>query len=91
MTSLITKNSKERVEMGSLVNATELDAEEAVLNAVKAAGKVCKVKSRNYTEGHLDMIIEVRVTEEAKLVKTVSEIAAVTSVSLISHDGEVTF
>ncbi len=80
-----------KAPMMLVVNATELDAEEAVLNAVKAAGKVCKVKSRNYTEGHLDMIIEVRVTEEAKLVKTVSEIAAVTSVSLISHDGEVTF
>ena len=58
---------------------------------MKADGKVCKVKSRNYTEGHLDLIIEVRVKEEAKLVKAVSEIAAVSAVSLISHDGEVTF
>ena len=74
-----------------VVNATELDAEDAILDAVKAAGKVCKVKSRNYTPGHLDLIVEVRVTEEAKLVKAVSEIEAVSSVSLISHDGEVTF
>ena len=37
------------------------------------------------------MIIEVRVAEEAKLVKAVSEIEAVKNVSLISHDGEVTF
>ena len=80
-----------KAPMMLVVNATDLDAENAVLEAVKAAGKVCKVKSRNYTEGHLDMIVEVRVTEEAKLVKTVSEITAVTSVSLISHDGEVTF
>ena len=74
-----------------VVNATELDAEEAIVNAAKAAGKLCKVKSRNYSAGHLDLIIEVRVANEAELVKTVSEIAAVTSVSLISHDGEVTF
>ena len=74
-----------------VVNATALEAEEAVLTAVKAAGKVCKVKSRNYAAGHLDMIIEVRVTEEAKLVKAVSEIPEVSGVSLISHDGEVTF
>ena len=80
-----------KAPMMLVVNATELDAEDAVVEAVKAAGKVCKVKSRNYTEGHLDLIIEVRVTEEAKLVKAVSEIAAVRSVSLISHDGEVTF
>ena len=80
-----------KAPMMLVVNAAELEAEAAVLDAVKASGKVCKVKSRNYTEGHLDMIIEVRVTEEAKLVKAVSEIGAVTSVSLISHDGEVTF
>lgn len=80
-----------KAPMMLVVNATELEAEAAVLDAVKAAGKMCKVKSRNYTEGHLDMIIEVRVAEEAKLVKTVSEIETVKSVSLISHDGEVTF
>lgn len=80
-----------KAPMMLVVNATELEAEAAVLEAVKASGKVCKVKSRNYTEGHLDMVIEVRVSEEAKLVKAVSEIAAVSSVSLISHDGEVTF
>lgn len=80
-----------KAPMMLVVNATELDAESAVLEAVKASGKVCKVKSRNFTEGHLDMIIEVRVSEEAKLIKAVSEIAAVSSASLISHDGEVTF
>ena len=80
-----------KAPMMLVVNATDLEAESAVLNAVKAEGKVCKVKSRNYAAGHLDMIIEVRVGEEAKLVKNVSEIESVTSVSLISHDGEVTF
>jgi len=80
-----------KAPMMLVVNASDLEAEAAVLAAVKASGKVCKVKSRNYTEGHLDMIIEVRVSEEAKLVKAVSEIPAVSSVSLISHDGEVTF
>ena len=80
-----------KAPMMLVVNAKELEAEEAILNAVKAAGKVCKVKSRNVCAGCLDMIVEVRVTKEAELVKAVSEIAAVTSVSLISHDGEVTF
>ena len=80
-----------KAPMMLVVNATELDAEEAIVNAAKAAGKLCKVKSRNYSAGHLDMIIEVRVANEAELVKTVSDFAAVTSVSLISHDGEVTF
>ena len=80
-----------KAPMMLVVNATELEAEEAILAAAKKAGKVCKVKSRNYTKGRLDMIIEVRASEEAKLVKDVSKISAVTAVSLISHDGEVTF
>ncbi len=74
-----------------VVNASDLEAEAAVLSAVKSAGKVCKVKSRNFSAGHLDMIIEVRVKKEAELVKAVSEIEGVSSVSLIAHDGEVTF
>ena len=89
VTGNATELTNENVKL--VVNATDLEAESAVLNAVKAEGKVCKVKSRNYAAGHLDMIIEVRVGEEAKLVKNVSEIESVTSVSLISHDGEVTF
>ena len=80
-----------KAPMMLVVNATELDAESTVLDAVKAFGKVCKVKSRNVSAGHLDMIVEVRTAKEAELVKAVSGIAAVTSVSLISHDGEVTF
>ena len=80
-----------KAPMMLVVNATELEAEEAILGAAKASGKVCKVKSRNFSAGHLDMIIEVRTAKEAELVKAVSEIAAVSSVSLISHDGEVTF
>lgn len=80
-----------KAPMMLVVNATELEAEEAILSAAKASGKVCKVKSRNVSAGHLDMIVEVRVAREAELVKAVSEITAVSSVSLISHDGEVTF
>ncbi len=80
-----------KAPMMLVVNATELEAEEAVLAAAKTAGKVCKVKSRNYSTGHLDLVIEVKASEEAKMVKAVAEIPAVSSVSLIAHDGEVTF
>lgn len=74
-----------------VVNAASLDAEPEVLKAVKVSGKVCKVKSRNFSTGHLDLVIEVRTSKEAELVKTVSDIASVNAVSLLSHDGEVTF
>lgn len=74
-----------------VVNASSLEAEQDVLGAVKSSGKVCKVKSRNFSAGHLDLIIEVRTSREAELVKAVADIASVVSVSLLSHDGEVTF
>lgn len=80
-----------KAPMMLVVNASELDAEKKILEAVREYGKTCKVKSRNYSAGHLDMVIEVRVSKEAELVKTVSQIESVSAVSLISHDGEVTF
>lgn len=80
-----------KAPMMLVVNAVQLEVESAVLDAVKGNGKVCKVKSRNYSAGHLDLIIEVRVAKEAELVSAVSKLEGVSAVSLISHDGEVTF
>ena len=39
----------------------------------------------------MDMVVEVRVKEESAFVKEVSGLDRVQAVSLISHDGEVTF
>ncbi len=80
-----------KAAMMLVVNADALEAEEEIMAAVAELVKNSKVKSRNFSKGHLDMIVEVHVKEEAKLVKKVAAIASVTSVSLISHDGEVTF
>lgn len=80
-----------KAPMMLVVNAEDLDAEKEIIGRVKKFNKNFKVKSRNFSAGHLDMIIEVRVKEEAELVKAVSGIQKVTGVSLISHDGEVTF
>jgi hypothetical protein len=37
------------------------------------------------------MVVEVRVKEEGAFARKVSELSAVAAVSLIAHDGEVTF
>ena len=50
-----------------------------------------KVKARNLTPDHLDMAIEVKVKEEAQLVRELMKLDHITSASLIAHDGEVTF
>lgn len=74
-----------------VVNASSVDAEDKVLEVVKKYSRANKVKSRNITGTGLDMVIEVRVKEEAQLAKEVSEVSEVQAVSLLSHDGEVTF
>lgn len=80
-----------RAPMMLVVNLTSPNQEEALLEQVGEYSRFPRVKSRNISNGKLDMVIEVRVKREAELAKTVSELEGVESVALISHDGEVTF
>ncbi|MBQ3787007.1 MAG: DUF4956 domain-containing protein [Lachnospiraceae bacterium] len=64
---------------------------DSVMAKVKEFSKHVKVKSRNITGGQIDMVIEVKVSEDEKLTDAVSKLKGVNSVSLLSHDGEVTF
>lgn len=80
-----------RAPMMLVVNLSDVDAEEKVLGIVKEFSRFHKVKSRNITSTSMDMVVEVRVKEEGAFVKKVSKLDEVQSVSLISHDGEVTF
>ena len=74
-----------------VVNASDLDAEEAVLEVVRKYAKHLTVKSRNMTKESLDLIIELRTDSGSKLVRDVLGMESVTSASLMAHDGEVTF
>ena len=74
-----------------VVNASDLDAEGVVTQVVQKYAKHFTIKSRNMTKDSLDLIIELRTAEGAKLVREVLDIPAVTSASLMAHDGEVTF
>lgn len=73
-----------------VVNATDIDVEDKVMPVVKSACKHAQVKSRNMTSSSLTLTIELRLAD-GKLVKDIQSIAGVTSVSLLSHNGEVTF
>lgn len=74
-----------------VINASDYAAEAKIIDVVKKYSKYNKVKSRNLRTGNMDMIIEVRVKEESKLVQDIMNVKAVTAASLMSHDGEVTF
>ena len=74
-----------------VVNASAMDAEDAILPIVDKYAKHSTVKSRNLTKSSLDLIIELRTGEGSALVREVLSVPSVTSASLMSHDGEVTF
>ncbi len=74
-----------------VVNLDGPDREDAVMEAVRRRCRHCRVRSRNVSSGREDMIIELRVKEEKQLVAEVSGIDGVEYVSLVAHDGEVTF
>ena len=74
-----------------VVNVSQMDAEDVVLPIVSKYAKHHTVKSRNLTKSSLDLIIELRTGEGSSLVREILEIPSVSSASLMSHDGEVTF
>lgn len=73
-----------------VVNADSYSAEQEIMDAVKEYSRFNHIKSRNITNGKLEMLIEVRVKMERELIQTVANISAVTYSSLIAQDGEVT-
>ena len=74
-----------------LVNASDASAEEAIIEAVAENTKSSKVKSRSITAEGIDMIIELKCDTESELVKAVSGIENVKNVTLMEHDGEITY
>ena len=74
-----------------VVNSSDIDAESKIMEVVKAYSAYNTVKSRNMTSSSLDMVIEVRTQEGSSLVREAMKLEGITSASLLSHDGEVTF
>ena len=74
-----------------VVNAQNPDAEDAVLDIVEGYSTYYRVKSRNLSADQLDMVVELRVKDEKALVTEIHDLEDVFAVSLLAHDGEVTF
>ena len=80
-----------RESMLLLVNARSTEAEEPLKEILGRYSKAYRVKSRNLTADGLDMIVELQVSNGADLVKEVGNLDKVASVTLLAHDGEVTY
>lgn len=73
-----------------IVSMEKPEKEEELLNAVKGFSRVCQVKSRNLSEGGMNLIVECKPAKGQELLVKVKEIEGVFGVSLMAHDGEVT-
>ena len=74
-----------------VVNAQSLEAEDDILDIVEGHSTYYRVKSRNLSADQLDMVVELRVKDEKALVTEIHDLEDVFAVSLLAHDGEVTF
>lgn len=74
-----------------VINANNIEAEEKIASIVSEYSKHYTVKSRNMTKETLDIVIEIRTAQGDKLIKALMQSEYVSSASLLSHDGEVTF
>lgn len=74
-----------------MVSAIGYDTEEKIIEEVKKYCKFYVVKSRSLSNNNLDIVIEVKISEDSQLAKAVAQIQNVTASSLLAHDGEVTY
>lgn len=74
-----------------VVNSTNKNLEDSVVDIVKRYAKHHTVKSRNINKRGLDMIVELRTSKPNKLVQEITSKLDVENVSLLSHDGETRF
>lgn len=72
-----------------VIQATDVKAEQAVLQVVNQYAKHYRVKSRNFTKHGMDMVLEMRIRQgESEMLSAINEIQSIEAVSLLANDGE---
>lgn len=74
-----------------LVNGNGAQLQQELESVLKTNTSFYKVKSRNVSNSGTDMIIELKTKNENALVDAVSALSCVESVTLMTHDGEITY
>lgn len=80
-----------RVPMMLIVDSSDIDGEEEIIDVAEKYSPSVRVKSRNMNADSLNMVIEVKVKEEADCIREMNALKGMRNVSLISQDGEATF
>ena len=73
-----------------VVNAKGVQAESGIQAVVDKYAKRSRVQSRNVSKESLDLILDVKVTNEQALLTELMALSDVYGASLMAHDGEVT-
>lgn len=73
------------------VNASGYDKAEEILQVVKKFDKHCHEKSRNMSQGQVDLLLEVRLKNYDSLIQEVNALEGIIAVSLIEHRGDVLY
>ncbi len=79
-----------KAPMIMVVNAGA-EADAAILAKIKENTNSFEEKSRVLTNGNLELVYELRTVDVPALSRSVSSVEGVTSVSVMSHEGEVSF
>lgn len=75
-----------------VINSTgSEDVDNEIKNTIVRYTKSFEEKTRCFTEGKLDLVYEMRVRDGCQMVRELNKLEGVFYVSLLSHDGEVTF
>ena len=81
-----------RAPMLLLINGrAQEDVDARIRAALKQHVKTYQEKSRSVSGGNLDLVIELRIKDGTGLTAALSQIPGVDSVTLMRHDGEVTY
>ena len=67
------------------------EVSDSIDKALKDFASSFKQKSRSVSNGRLDLVVELRTRDDRKLIDTLTKVSGISNVSLLSHDGEVTF
>ena len=73
-----------------VVNADSYEQEENIMKTVEKHCAYAKVRARNVSKTSLNMAIEVKVDDQAALIRNLVEIEGLCSASLVEHEGEIT-
>lgn len=80
-----------KVPMILVIRASQKDMQAAIMEHVSKYAKYHKVKSRNITGNQLNIIIELRTSKEDALMDSLSSLEGIQYISLLNHEGEITY